>query len=76
MWKEPQLEGRRWVRCQSRAFFVSAAVFSFARGWFPGSGSSPASDFPMPGAALDRLRADGTVETIYANYGIPLLPAR
>jgi polar amino acid transport system substrate-binding protein len=27
-------------------------------------------------AALDRLRADGTVETIYANYGIPLLPAR
>jgi ABC-type amino acid transport substrate-binding protein len=27
-------------------------------------------------AALDRLHADGTVETIYANYGIPLLPAR
>src|SRR5437763_9493983 len=27
-------------------------------------------------AALDRLRADGTVETIYANYGIPLLPPR
>ena len=52
MWKEPQLESRRWVRCQSRAFFASAAVFSFlpvARGWFPGSGSSPASDFPMPG---------------------------
>ena len=53
MWKEPQLESRSWVRCQSRAFFASAAVFSFlpvARGWFPGSGSSPASDFPMPGA--------------------------
>jgi polar amino acid transport system substrate-binding protein len=27
-------------------------------------------------AALDRLRADGTIETIYANYGIPLLPPR
>src|SRR5438045_4844525 len=27
-------------------------------------------------AALDRLRADGTVETIYANYGIPLMPPR
>jgi polar amino acid transport system substrate-binding protein len=27
-------------------------------------------------AALDRLRADGTLETIYANYGIPLLPPR
>ena len=28
------------------------------------------------GAALDRLRADGTVETIYAKYGISLLPPR
>jgi len=27
-------------------------------------------------AALDRLRADGTVETIYAKYGIELLPPR
>jgi polar amino acid transport system substrate-binding protein len=27
-------------------------------------------------AALDRLRADGTVETIYARYGISLLPPR
>ena len=27
-------------------------------------------------AALDRLRADGTVETIYAKYGISLLPPR
>ena len=27
MW-EPQLESRRWVRCQSRAFVASAAVFS------------------------------------------------
>jgi len=27
-------------------------------------------------AALDRLCADGTVEKIYANYGIPLLPPR
>jgi len=26
--------------------------------------------------ALDRLRADGTIETIYANYGIRLLPPR
>lgn len=28
------------------------------------------------GAALDRLRADGTVETIYAKYGISLQPPR
>jgi len=27
-------------------------------------------------AALDRLRAAGTVETIYAKYGIALLPPR
>jgi polar amino acid transport system substrate-binding protein len=27
-------------------------------------------------AALDRVRADGTVETIYAKYGISLLPPR
>jgi len=27
-------------------------------------------------AALDRLGADGTIETIYANYGISLLPPR
>jgi polar amino acid transport system substrate-binding protein len=27
-------------------------------------------------AALDRLRADGTIETIYAKYGISLLPPR
>jgi polar amino acid transport system substrate-binding protein len=27
-------------------------------------------------AALDRLRADGTVEAIYASYGIALLPPR
>jgi polar amino acid transport system substrate-binding protein len=27
-------------------------------------------------AALDRLRADGTVETIYAKYGISLPPPR
>jgi polar amino acid transport system substrate-binding protein len=27
-------------------------------------------------AALERLRADGTLETIYANYGIALLPPR
>jgi len=27
-------------------------------------------------AALDRLRADGTVETIYAKYGISLRPPR
>jgi ABC-type amino acid transport substrate-binding protein len=27
-------------------------------------------------AALDRLRADGTVEAIYGSYGIALLPPR
>jgi polar amino acid transport system substrate-binding protein len=27
-------------------------------------------------AAMDRLRTDGTVETIYAKYGISLLPPR
>jgi hypothetical protein len=51
----------RWVRCQSRAFFASPAVFSFlpvARGWFPGSGSSPASDFPMPGAPFTWTELD------------------
>ena len=32
----------------------------------------------LPGAAnvYRVIRADGTVETIYANYGIPLLPPR
>jgi polar amino acid transport system substrate-binding protein len=28
------------------------------------------------GAALDRLRADGTVDTIYAKYGISVPPPR
>jgi len=60
MWKEPQLESRRWVRCQSRAFFASARGIQFPPGrarLVPGQRVQPRERFPHARGAFHLDRA-------------------